>query len=438
MKLKNLLVFSSLILLFIACSNDSDESMANTDDEIEDSEEPFTGPYFTLNVDTNFNTEQSDEWVIIHDSSGNLLDFRAFENGETLVFESDTPEDITNEIIITLFEFNIFGEGNKNHTITTYAEILRGSIWNLKPIQSFNSDRGELITNATTIIENVPGSGFRGFSVSTKNGGLGGGGGFLDNTFQALFNLWENDKKHLFSIADTNNDKRFIFVEDFPSDGNLTLDYNNFSDFDEKIEIKPLSLDADYSIHIQGFEENQEFGINEGYSILLIQNQNSQNASPELVYLDEFNEYITSFDVAMENYDYKFRQVGGKTASIDVPVNAALNVSDETIESFTFNSNTSFIGRESFWQSSVGQFNAGLAQTSWRIESSKNISVPVSLPIEIREAYTELNIEELEYKSTRLFTSFDTYEERLEKKFISTSPIYWVGFSEESLLFGKN
>ncbi len=443
MRLKNLLFFTSFIFFIVGCSNDSvepvdeNESTENEEPIDEISEEPFSGPYFTLNVENNFNTSTSDEWVVIQDSHGKLLEFRPFEDGDSLVFESMTPEEITAEIIITLFEFKTFGQGNKNYSITTYAEIPRGSIWNLKSLQGFNSDRGELLTNATTIIENLPGTGFRGFSVSTKNGGLGGGAGFLNNTFQADFNLWENDERHLFSIVDTNNDKRFNFVDDFPTDGLLTLDYNNFSDFDEKIEIGPPTLDVDYSVHVQAFEENQEFGINEGYSILLISRQRTQNAPPELVYLDEFNEYITSFDAFMENYEYNFRQVGGKTANIDIPENASLTVENETVANFSFTTNTSFIRRESFWQSRIGQFNNSLEITSWKIESSKNISVPVALPAEILQEYPELNIEELEYSYTRLFTDFDSYEERLEKKFISTSPIYGVGFSEESLIFNK-
>ncbi len=440
MRLKNLLFFSSFVLIVIGCSNDSVEPIidSESDDPTEEiSEEPFSGPYFTLKIESDFNTNFSDDWVIVQNSEGTILDFRPFEDGETVVFESMTPDEITNEIIITLFKFNEFGEGNKNHSITTYAEISKGSIWNLKRLKNVNSDRGELLSSAITTIENIPGTGFRGFSVSSKNGGLGGGAGFLNNTFQADFNLWENDTRHLFSIADTNNDKRFIFVDDFPSDGLLTLDYNNFSDFDEKIELGPLTSDVHYSINIKAFEKNQEFGINEGYSLLSISRQSAQFTQPELVYLDEFNEHITSFDVFMENHEFNFRQVGGKTENVNVPENANLNVSNEAVSSFNFTTNTSFTSRESFWQSSTGEFNAGLVQMSWKIESSKNISVPVILPSEIIQEYPELNIEELEYSYTRLFTGFDNYEQKLEKKFISTSPIYWVGFSEVSLKFNK-
>ncbi len=426
MRLKKLFFYASFVLVIMGCSNDS-----MTDGE------PFSGPYFTLNIASDFNTSLSDEWVVIQDSDGIILDFRPFEDGVTLVFESETPEEITNEIIITFLKFNTFGQGNKNYSINSYAEIPKGSVWNLKPLQGVNSDRGELLTNATTTIENLPGTGFIGFSVSTKNGGLGGGAGFVNNTFQANFNLWENDKRHLFSIIDTNNDKRFMFVDDFPSNGLLTLDYTNFNEFDEKIEVEPFNVDVDYSLQIQAFEENQEFGINEGYSLLSILRRPAQIELPELVYLDAYNEYITSFDVFMEDYEYNFRQVGGKPDRINVLENAELNVNNEAITSFSFTTNTTFNSRESFWQSSSGQFNAGLVNTSWKIESSQNTSVPVTLPDEILQRYPELNIEALAYSYTRLYTSFDNYEERLEKKFVSTSPIYWVGFSEESLTFKK-
>jgi hypothetical protein len=439
MKLKNLLYLISFILVIMGCSDESVEPIITTEAEEslepptdEVSEEPFSGPHFTLNVSNNLYESDSENWLVIHDSSGKLLNVSLFKNGETLQFESTSPEGISKEIIITLFAYHEFGEGNINYSLTTYAEIPRGSIWNLKIPNTSNSDRGDLLADATVVFDNANVIGSFDFAVSTKNGPLGSGVGTLNDVFQANFNLYEKDKRHLFTLND-----RFIFVDDFPRNGFLTIDYNDLNDFDEKIEFAPLTLDADFSIHIQAFEDNQEFGLYEGYSLFSISKERSQNSTPKLFYLDEFNEYITSFAFFMENYVYNYRQVGGKTDKVNVPQNASLNVSNEAIADFSFDTNTTFNSHESFWIYNIGEYNDGFVSTSWKIESSKNINVPVTLPDEILQEYPELNIEELEYSYTRLFIGFDNYEEMLAKKFISTSPIYEVGFSEESLIFNK-
>ena len=450
-----LMRFTFLLLLFFAfgCSSDSesppedmteqmenndpDEDAMNPDGEDETPEEPFTGPHFTLNVAADYNTINSDDWLVIHDSEGNLLNVEPFEDGDSLTFESENPELITEEIAITLFKFNTFGSGNQSYRINTYAQVPRGTAWNLKPLMGFNSDRGELIANANLTIENVPGSGFFGFAVSTKNGGLGGGAGIINGSFQANFSLWSNDNRHLISMVDANKNRRHIFIENFPNNGILTIDYNDFIDFDEKVVIDSGSLTGRYTVSIQAFEENQTFGINEGFALNLVQNQQLDIVPPELVYLNEFSDHITSFEAFFDAYDYEIRKVGGKIQNISIPQNVTFSVGNEEIPDFNFNTNQQFNWRESYWSYSTGQFNAGLITASWTVNSSNANNIPIVLPAVLLENYPDLNLESLEYEYTKMQIGFDTYPERLDKMFISSEPIFWVGFSEESLQFNN-
>lgn len=445
--------FSCLFLIFIVlgCSGESDSPQDDMDEQIENddsgqegtdgeeedetSEEPFTGPHFTLNVAEDYNTSSSDDWVLIHDSNGNLLNVEPFEDGDSLTFENENPETVTEEIVISTFKFNTFGSGNKSYRINTYAQIPRGNIWNLKPLMEFNSNRGVLVANATLTIDNIPGSGVFGFSVSTRNGGLGGGGGVVNGSLTANFNLWSNDNRHLISIIDTDKNRRHIFIDDFPSNGNLNIDYGDFLDFDQKIAIGSESLEGRYTLFIQAFEENQQFGTNEGFVLSAVQGQRLDLLPPELVYLNEFSEHITSFEAFLDGYDYQVYQIGGKIEDITIPQNITFSIDTEEITNFSFDSNQQFNWRKSYWSYRTGQFDTDLVTASWEVNSSNPVNVPITLPAVILENYPDLTLESLEYEYSKLQIGLETYEERLDKRFISTSPLNSIGFSEESLRF---
>ena len=100
---KNTLHFLFTILFgfafFISCSSEegSDdvgtmtEGLDNDQEQGENEEgdsQSNTTPYLTINVAENLPTSGSDNWILVHNSQGELLDFKSYESGENLIFES--------------------------------------------------------------------------------------------------------------------------------------------------------------------------------------------------------------------------------------------------------------------------------------------------------------------------------------------------------------
>ncbi|WP_394747845.1 hypothetical protein [Spongiimicrobium salis] len=404
------------ILFLFDCSNDE---LRTPDNGPEASE-----IYFTINTAIDLETAESDDWVLLYNSTGTLLGAQPYEAGDQLVFETDAVEVLTDELIVTRFCSSVEG-GSTNHTFTSYPNIARGSVWNFKATDnSFSglpagTDLGEFTIN----VDNIPGQPITS-NISSQLGRLGSSVSLTtqnnSSTQETTFTIFENAERHLISIVDGNQDTRFAFVDTLPEGGNLNLDYTAFSDFDIPV---PVSIPdtGDFLATVQAFTPDQPLFPGDGFTLTdILSSENESFERPfQLGYLSEFDSYMTTFNYwSGQGYIYFYTKYGERPDSITIPNNVSLELTDESLFNFRFSTNLPFIRRQSQWFNA--SFGADAVLTRWTVDTGDVESLPpMEIPMEIQERYPEIDLDALEYTVTRFFTDFESYEDFIARNFVS-------------------
>ena len=404
------------ILFLVGCSND-EPGIPNNGNEA-------TEVYFTINTATTLDTTESDDWVMLYSSTGTLLDVQSYEAGDQLVFETNSLEALTDELIVTRFRSSIEG-GSTNHTFTSYPNIARGGIWNFKATDdSFRGlpsgvDLGEF----TISVDNIPGQPIAS-NISSRLGRLGGGvsSTTLNNStnLETTFTIFENAERHLISVVDGNLDTRYAFVDRLPEERNLNLDYGTFTDFDVQV---PASIPdtGDFLAIVQAFNSDQQLFSGDGFTFIDILSSEEQPFERpfQLGYLTEFDTYITTFNYWSERgYIYFYSKFGERPDNITIPNDVSLEFTDESLFNFRFSTNLPYIRRQSQWFNA--SFGVDAVLTRWTVDTGDAENLPpLEIPMEIQERYPEIDLDALEYTVTRFFTDFESYEDFIDRNFVS-------------------
>lgn len=406
------------LLFLLGCSNDEPVTSNNGSGTSE--------VYFTINTATDLDTSESDDWVLLYNSTGMLLGVQPYEAGDRLVFETNALEALTDELIVTRFRSST-GGGSTNHTFTSYPNIAKGSIWNFKTTDdSFGglptgADLGEFNIS----IDNIPGEPITS-NISSQLGRLGGSvsSTTINNTstLETTFNVFENAERHLISIVDGNRDTRFTFVDNLPQGGSLNLDYSTFSDFDIQV---PVSIPdtGDFLATVRAFTSDQQLFLRDGFTLtdILPSEGRSFERPFQLGYLTEFENYITTFNYWPESgYIYFYSKYGERPDGITIPSDASLELIDESLFNFRFSTNLPYIRRQSQWFNSSGRAGVDFVLTRWTVDTGDAENLPpMEIPMEIQERYPEIDLDVLEYTVTRFFTDFESYRDFIERNFVS-------------------
>jgi len=439
---------------FISCSSEEGSDDVGTmteglDDDQEQGEndegdsQSNATPYLTINVAENLPTSGSDNWILVHNSQGELLDFKSYESGENLIFETEA-NNVTDELNITLFDYTV-EFASTNHTIGTYTKIPKGSVWNFKPNRSqpnLNDLTGDIVGSMTLNLTNVIGPFIVQFSNEFR--ALGG------NTTQSVIpvdisnsiTLYENTNEHLISIIDGNGELRYKTVSGLQVDDEITIDYSEFLLFDDILEVE-IPDNGEYFAAVYGFEEGQELRVSPGNAgflhnlIFPIYNEYVVADPLPLGYLNRFENFLTHFYFENDTFFYSYKKYGEKSEGITIPQNPTLTLENEAISEFAFSTNQEFDRVLNLWQTSQGERNVDFIRTDWAVHSSDNSSVVIgSFPQEILGNYPDMDLENLEYTTTRLYISGESYSEMITNRFISQEP-YNLYFSEEEIAFFK-
>ncbi|UII81431.1 hypothetical protein [Flagellimonas sp. CMM7] len=190
-------------------------------------EEPISEIYFTFHIDESIDTDDNqDDWIVLHDNKGDLLDYRPFESTESLVFEKRS-DSITNDFSVSLVKIQFLASdpciGDVWHNIVTYPGIAKGSVWNYskKPINNvspekigeFNLEVADITGSDTSWILD------HNFLSISKFGIYGGDGSSAANTNGTVtlqrngLSLYENNSPYLMSIMDEGLNLKFLIAQ---------------------------------------------------------------------------------------------------------------------------------------------------------------------------------------------------------------------------------
>tara|TARA_R110002167_G_scaffold35569_8_gene113553 strand:- start:2655 stop:3905 length:1251 start_codon:yes stop_codon:yes gene_type:complete len=373
---------------------------------------PIYEVYFTVNTFPNYNSDLSDDWIIIHDEQGKLLEYRPFESGDQLLFERDSdslPEFFT----VSRLQYS-FNETSKYFEINTSCKTAQKSELNLGSNYVSNIEPLTKTGDFDITINNIPvppgkASPIKDI-VSTKIGRLGGvSSGSAINGLSKLIKTtakYEKVEDYIVTILDGNDNLRYYNFQNALSQ-DITVDYSNaFQNFDTYLNVY-LPTYSSYNMNIAGFEDGQVFDQNGGYwlhNIISVIDDEIKTAPLIIGYLDKFKRYRTQFNISMADYNYYISQYGDPLLEIVIPEKPNMTITDQSIENFRFQIDIDFLSAGQRWEYKEGAFETNdYSQTRWSIEVPYGYEQYIGeIPDEILEKYPTININKLQFKQTSL------------------------------------
>ncbi|KAB7531047.1 hypothetical protein F8C76_06000 [Flagellimonas olearia] len=452
-----LLLFFSLFLA-IGCSKEESpvekEPVGSTPDpEPEPEPEPEPVVYFTFSSDPAFfDTSTQDNWIILHDSDGNLLDYKPYESGDILEFTALDSE-LTDTFTVTLFLRRISTrfltvdniqtscEGSQ-FNIISYPSVSKGSNW-LKsqyPTRLPGSPAPNHLGEFTLTTENIPGefpvlnnyfhdlgNGNRGnlstlrFSEHPNSSSSSHSAGYT-TIIQSGINNWENTS-YMMSILHADEGLKYLFFQNPDAGNDLTIDYGDFQAFDSYTYFPLIPENENYTLQMVGYENETSFKTHTGYFCLEVNDINNGMQIP-LGALDRFTHYKTFFDMKInDNARYQYSILGPKPTISVIPEKPSVSFTQDGIIGFDFTTNTDYVRRVSYFGDPEPIISADDCDvTFWGIASDQeNYPVLSTLPDELYTLYPNLEpIDQLEYKSSTIYLQGKTYAEFLRFEFDPT------------------
>lgn len=416
MRLNRSVALLAIVFLLVNCSKDETTIEKPVAEEKPEPEEPISEVYYTYITDCQVDTSKIDNFLIIHRENGDLLDYRSYEAGDILTFETLETE-IPDKMTVTklsVYKFQANGNELTQHSIVSETEVLKGTIVDNTCITTTTdpSPQNPLNGSFDISIVNIPASDNE-FPIidmsSSLDAGSSGFSGSIVNglaQYDATATFRESGADFLISVLDRNNDLKYYFLENFEDGMDIILDYSEFNYFDSYIDIDVPSSYKTQSTVVEGFDNETDY---KGYRQFM---PGSQRMTPfKLGYLNRFEKFVTYLQIEFNDYGYRFLKAGSKPSDIVIPNKPMFSVQDESIQNFRFTTDLeAYSSIYSTWKTPVDETsNFG----SWWSVSSNKGYLPIigNLPDAITQLYPEINLEELEFSTANFKLNFNLNEE---------------------------
>jgi len=411
--------------LCVSCSSDNDTDTQ----EPPEMEESDSGLFFNLSIAADFDTSQSDDWVIIHNDNGDLLGLSPYEQGQDLVFQADANSQ-GNSLTITLFQVTL-NNGNTTHTLNSLTNIPLGSVWRFEnapetPVSRRDAAIGSFNVTTTGIPNFVTAS------VSNSDGPIGGGGsstginGIFIHTRNGLSLFTNND--YFLSVSSSSEGTRYIILDDVQNEDNLTVGY---SDFISPINTTFIDINPEisYNIFQQAFRQDEELTRNGGFYIQNTLFTQGFELPAAVLELDGFDRYVTQLFFQTDSYSYNYTQFNTLPTNITVPSQSPeITIANDAINTFGYTTNLSGFSRQrGAWTRSSGTFNTDFMQTIWFVHSANtgqgNLTQSTigEIPPLIQETYPNLFIDEVSYNGISFYYRSGPYEGFINRNYVNPS-----------------
>lgn len=369
--------FLSLIVLFLlfSCSETGIEFSSVTIDGGGDGDDvdPTSEVYFTYKVYER--TIFRDNWIVIHDENGEILDYTRYENGDELIFEKDFSL-LTDNIAVTLFTHSSFGL-NQNFKLSTTLNIPIGTVWDNEPIEPTFSNP---IGNFDLTLSNMPE--IIGLYVSNENS-LVSSGAYTGTPIGATdtYNYTTDqmsvypENEYFITFIEDNEDFKYHFLEEVQDGDDLMVDYSEFQFFDNYLDVD-LPASSYYHFWVNGFEDYQELNDENGYVLGDAHytedgymNEYLDRNPLRIGYLNRFDFYRTELDVIMDSgtYIYNYKKVGDQSTSINIPDRPLYSTVDNSIQNFDFTVDVNYDNYTAYWESDIGTYDIDFVKTKWDV-----------------------------------------------------------------------
>ncbi|WP_437369988.1 hypothetical protein [Maribacter litoralis] len=395
----------SLLILTLGCTKNSGDILETKaeqpkEEEVEVIAEPVIVTYLTIKTGCLLNYGNQGNWIIVYDESGNLIDYKPFQENEIIAFDSDETE--THEkYSVTFLAINEF-LGSIWNRLNTSTEVSMGSTLDFSCIEENNASN--FITgNFNLKIKNVPDD----ITVTSINASNGENVGFAYSessnnglmTYEADLNILEVKTDYIITIQDGNENAKFYVLENYEIGEEVSINYEDFNSYTDYTDIKyPEHTSLRLLLH--GSNTNEVYSLSQAFS-----NGNTQG-SLRLGKLNRFDTYNLLYEIKINSeYEYSFENIGEFPKEIITPLQPTITILNSSIQEFKFETSISdYQSKTSSWHYGVSNEN----YTTWDITSSKAYNPVIGyIPTEISTLHSNLDIEDLIYQQTKFVLNDD-------------------------------
>ena len=448
MKFQRFFVLIFGTILFFNCSKD-ETTFKNPEAEEPNEQEPVVEEpkpmvYFTFTIDESYDTSSEDNWIILHDTNGELLDYRPYESGQTLEFEALESE-LTDKINVSLFinKLQLLGvsselcEGDK-YSGTTYPDVSKGSHWTQGKYAT-RLDGGpskEILGNFNLNLTNVPKeNNFINDETPTMDNGNVSTVRLPDvHSYKTIITSGDTktyirngvrnwrDTEYLVTTLNESMNFKYMFFKNPEVGADITLDYNNFNSFDSYSSLPILPENKKITLQLLGFENETSFKTDTGFLLLTIFDRKIQDIQVPLGYLDRFTHYKTFLNISFENYFYDYHMVGPKPDIAVIPEKPQLHYSIDQLNGFDLTVDVPYVRRKDSWVTPGPVSMESCSTTVWDVVcNQENYPIIGELPEELFTQYPKLEkLQDLTYYSSTIYLQSENYQEFLIKEFDPT------------------
>ncbi|MBT2162268.1 hypothetical protein [Zobellia barbeyronii] len=421
--LKPIALIIFVFLITVSCSENETTTVEPpvNKGEQEEPAEPVSVIYFTLTVDASTNTKETEDWIIIHNDTGEILDFKSYEAGDVLTFESLETE-VTNKITVSHLR-RILNLTEDGYFIQTYTDIDNGSNWkftegtaiNLTPsIGTFDINitnipsRSTKIPHAVSSLEHIPYQFVYAGSLINSS--------YVDFRINNIDLRTETDI--IVSIMDDNFDMKYRFVNDVKVGDAYNFDYSEFMAFDSSLIIDLPATTKTLVYDVFTINENT---LRKGYHL------NSYGywsyGIPDKIklgYLNKFNNYLSDIILTFDKTQYRYISIGPKPESLIIREDLFFTPENSSIFEFTFTTNVdTIIRKNNSWYTSTGKHNIDFAYLRWSITSpGHDYPVIGEIPDELKKMYPAMKINDLKYDYSTIQIKSIPYQEWITKWYV--------------------
>ncbi|MBN8575690.1 MAG: hypothetical protein J0L66_02050 [Cytophagales bacterium] len=357
---------------------------------------------FTLKVDRSYLTESTDNWIVVHDEDGKVLEFKSFESGDELIIETQKSLNNSNTLGVTIINYyHTPSPFQSNYQIETYFDYPIGSQMTLEQIAATEDPVGDLIGTFDVRLTSL---GYLDtYSLTNKYGRTCGGSGST-NEYNSEINfqcsIEDIAKDYILIASDNQGNLRHQRLEDVQNGSNFEIDFRNMQNFDEYFEFN-FPQSSNVFVIVEGQEIGQ-LSVN-GYT-LQYHFQSDTHNKVKVGYLNSLTNYSTWFSSAPYTY---FNKGSKPDPNFSFPALDEFSVQNKKIEEFTSTAANDFVYRKSFFVYR-DPTNSKLI-VNWTVNSSSHNHLLEQLPDEILEIHPLLNFHNLVYSRTQFIFGTRVY-----------------------------
>jgi hypothetical protein len=373
----------SLLLINLSCDNESDPA------------EPQATPLLKLTVENSFPTKNVDNWVMVHDKNGVLIDAKKFETGQVVTIETEEqiPDDLISVTLLSFDSTNTLPQVPVD--LRTYSHLLKGQQWTLK-LASVPQSSGSPTSFSIGVsgVNNRPLS----YAVSSETGGKKRGYSFAAGLITSDVTYYEKDEATFMVAMELEEGQpKYRFIENVVPNEYYEFPVSNLQNFDHTLDVSFPTTERTIC-DLWTYNANTKYY---GGFKLFETTDFSPRSRLKLGYLDRFDKYRLFIFLWYSKGYYHYECLGNLPKSIDFPFDVDFDLKNTSINEFSIAGNPEYDYLTSGYQ--INETGNPKVFVSWSISSPKPGVKILTFPKPLTDTYKFLNIDKFDHSGTTFF-----------------------------------